>query len=122
MIGNSVVGVCVYVCVCVCSCVRACVRARVRACVRASVCVRETFCVCVSMFGTSLYRLKERPEVSFALNLIPGHHFTMFSTSLYSDIRTKEASQKRICEFYVPIQHIFKAFVCGYPRGTGKGF
>ena len=45
----------------------------------------------------------------------------MFSTSLYSDVRTKEASQKRICEFFVPIEHIFKAFVCGYPIGTGKG-
>ena len=35
----------------------------------------------------------------------------MFPTSLYSDMMTKEASQKRICEFFVPIQHIFKAFV-----------
>ena len=56
--------------------------------------------------------LKRGPKSRLLLNLIPGHHFTMFSTSLYSDIRTKEASQKRICEFFVPIQHIFKAFVC----------
>ena len=66
--------------------------------------------------------LKRGPKSRLLLNLIPGHHFTMFSTSLYSDIRTKQAGQKRICEFFVPIQHIFKAFVCGYPRGTGKGF
>ena len=30
----------------------------------------------------------------------------MFSTSFYDDIRTKEASQKRICEFFVPIEHL----------------
>ena len=61
------VCVCVWcvcsVCVCVCSCVRASVRV--------SVCVRETFCVCVLMCGTSLYRLKERPEVSFAFECDP---------------------------------------------------
>ena len=109
-------------CVCVCVCV--CVRARVRACVRACVCLRacDVLCVCVSTCGTSLYRPKERPEVSFAFEFDPWTSFTMFSTSLYSDVRTKEASQKRICEFFVPIEHILKAFLCGYPRGTGKGF
>ena len=81
------------VCVCVCVFVRACVRVCV--CV---VCVRATFCVCVSMCGTSLYRPKERPELSVALNLIPEHPFTIFSTYLYHDIRKKEASQKRICD------------------------
>ena len=58
-------------CVCVCVCVRACARASVRV----SVCVRETFCVCVSMCGTSLYRLKERPEVSFAFEFDPWTSF-----------------------------------------------
>ena len=79
-------------------CVRACARACV--CVFAFVCLRacNVLCVCVSMCGTSLYRPKERPELSVLLNLIPGHPFTMFSTSLYDDIRTKEASQKRICD------------------------
>ena len=36
--------------------------------------------------------LKRGPKSRLLLNLIPGHHFTMFSTSLYRDIRTKEAS------------------------------
>ncbi len=110
-IGNSVV-------VCVCVCVF--VRARVRACVCLRAC--DVLCVSVSTCGTSLYRPKERPEVSFAFEFDPWTSFTMFSTSLYSDVRTKEASQKRICEFFVPIEHILKSFVCGYPRGTGKGF
>ena len=82
-------------------CIRACVRVCVCVCVFA--CVRRFVGVCVSMCGTSLYRPKERPELSVALefdpwNLIPGHLFTMFSTSLYDDIRTKEASQKRMRE------------------------
>ena len=63
-IGNSVV-------VCVCVCVRACARASVRVCV----CVCATFCVCVSMCGTSLYRPKERPEVSFAFEFDPWTSF-----------------------------------------------
>ena len=41
---------------------------------------------------------KRGPNSRLLLNLIPGHAFTMFSTSLYDDIRTKEASQKRICD------------------------
>ena len=49
-IGNSVV-------VCVCVCVFVCV------------------CVCVSMCGTSLYRPKERPEVSFAFEFDPWTSF-----------------------------------------------
>ena len=111
-------------CVCVCVCVCVFVRAHVRACVRACVCLRacDVLCVCVSTCGTSLYRQKERPEVSFAFEFDPWTSFTMFSTSLYSDVRTKEASQKGNCEFFVPIERILKAFVCGYPRGTGKGF
>ena len=83
--------------------------------------VVTTFCAYQCM-ATPCTDQKRGPKSHLLLNLIPGHHFTMFSTSLYSDVRTKEASQKRICEFFVPIQHIFKAFVCGYLRGTGKGF
>ena len=75
-IGNSVV-----VCVCLC----------VRACVRVSVCVHETFCV-YQWVAPPCTDLKRGPKSRLLLNLIPGHHFTMFSTSLYSDIRTKEAS------------------------------
>ena len=102
---------------CVCSCVRACVRA----CVCVFACVRRFVCVyqCVAPPCTDQ---KRGPKSRLLLNLIPRHHFTMFSTSLYSDVRTKEASQKRICELFVPIEHIFKAFVCGNPRGTVKGF
>ena len=100
-------------CVCVCVFVR--VRACARACVRRFVCVYQ----CVAPPCTDQNR---GPKSRLLLNLIPGHHFTMFSTSLYSDVRTKEASHKRICEFFVSIEHIFKAFVCAYPRGTGKGF
>ena len=37
----------------------------------------------------------------------------MFSTSLYDDIRTKEASQKRICEFFVPIEQLLRALFVG---------
>ena len=98
-----------------------CVRACARACVRACVCVRRFVCVyqCVAPPCTDQ---KRGPKSRLLLNLIPRHHFTMFSTSLYSDVRTKEASQKRICELFVPIEHIFKAFVCGNPRGTVKGF
>ena len=103
---------------CVCVCVF--VRARVRACVCLRAC--DVLCVCVLTCGTSLYRPKERPEVSFAFEFDPWTSFTMFSTSLYRDVRTKKASQKRICEFFVPIEHILKSFVCGYQRGTRKGF
>ena len=98
---------------------------RVRACARACMCVFA----CVRRF-VSVYQCvappftdqKRGPKSRLLLNLIPRHPFTMFSTSLYDNIRTNEASQKGICEFFLPIKHIFKAFVCGYPRGTGKGF
>ena len=113
------VCVCVCVCVratfcatCVCVCVCVCVRACARACVWVFAFVRLFVCVyhCVAPPCTDQ---KRGPKSRLLLNLIPGHQFTMFSTSLYHDIRTQEASQKRICEFFVPIEHIFKAFACG---------
>ena len=78
---------------CVCVCV---VRAHVRACVCVFACVRRFVCVyqCVAPPCTDE---KRGPNCRLLLNLIPEHPFTMFSTSLYDDIRTKEASQKRIC-------------------------
>ena len=76
-------------CVCVCACVRACVR--VFDCVRRFLCVFQ----CVAPPCTDQ---KRGPNSRLLLNLIPGHPFTMFSTSLYDDIRTKEASQKRMRE------------------------
>ena len=69
--------------------VRACVRVCVFACVRRFVCVYQ----CVTPPCTDQ---KRGPNRRLLLNLIPEHPFTMFSTSLYDDIRTKEASQKRI--------------------------
>ena len=41
---------------------------------------------------------KRGPNCRLLFNLIPEHPFTMLSTSLYDDIRAKEASQKRICD------------------------
>ena len=109
-IGNSVVV-----------CVRVCVHAFLRKCVSVSACVRSYVRVnqCVA---PPCIDQKRGPNSRLLLNLIPERPFTMFSISLYDDIRRKETSQKRICEFFVPIEHIFKAFACGYPRGTGKGF
>ena len=77
---------------CVCVCVRACACT----CVRVFACVRRFVCVyqCVAPSCTDQ---KRGPNCRLLLNLIPEHPFTMFSTSLYDDIRTKEASQKRIC-------------------------
>ena len=49
-------------------------------------------------------------------NLIRGHIFTTFSTSLYDDIRRKQASQKRICEFFVHIEHLLKPLFVGIPE------
>ena len=81
-IGNSVV-------VCVCVFMRACARAClcVFACVRRFVSVYQ----CVALPCTDQ---KRGPTSRLPLNLIPGHHFTMFSTSLYSDVRTKEARKE----------------------------
>ncbi len=93
-IGNSVV-VCECVCVCVCVYMRSSVRVCVRACVRACVCV----CVCaflrecVSVSACVRWYVRVNQCVA-PLNLIPGRPFTMFSISLYDDIRRKEASQK----------------------------
>ncbi len=75
--------------VCVCVFVRA--HVRVFACVRGFVCVYQ----CVAPPCTDQ---KRGPKSRLLLNLIPGHPFTMFSTFLYDDIRTKETSQKRICD------------------------
>ena len=95
-IGNSVVvcvcGVCVHarasvcassrafwVCVsvrtCVCVCVCVCVCARARACVRCFVHV-HTIC------GTSLYRPKERPELSVAFEFDHWTSFYNYMTTL----------------------------------------
>ena len=58
--------------VCVCVCVF--VSAHVRTCVRVCVCLRacDVLFVCVSMCGTSLYRPKERPELSVAFKFDPS--------------------------------------------------
>ena len=102
-------------------CVRVHVHAFLRECVCVFACVRCFVRVnqCVAPPCTDQ---KRGPNSRLLLNLIPGHPFTMFSVSLYDDIRRKEASQKRICEFFVRVEHLLRQFFCGYPRGTGKGF
>ena len=83
--------------VCVCACARECVRARMRfgfvyQCVCVCVCVCVWFvCVraCVRRFvhvyticGTSLYRPKERPELSVAFEFDPRTSFYNYMTTL----------------------------------------
>ena len=70
---------------CVCACVHAFFCACVRACVRVCVCV----CACVRRFvhvyticGTSLYRPKERPELSVAFEFDPWTSFYNYMTTL----------------------------------------
>ena len=121
-IGNGVV-VCVrvYVYVYVCEVCVVCVHARVSVCARVHfgfvyqcvrvcvwcvyvwcvcVCVRvhvcDVLCMCIQFVAPPCTDQKRGPKSRLLLNLIPGHDFTMFSTSLYDDIRTQEASQKRI--------------------------
>ena len=74
--------------------------ARVRARVCVFACVRRFFVfVCVYQCAAPpCIDQKRGPNCRLLLNLIPEHPFTMFSTSLYDDIRTKEASQKRISD------------------------
>ena len=79
-IGNSVV---VCVCLCVCTCVLPCVRAFARA--RACVCVRalaRRFVHVYTICGTSLYRPKERPELSVAFEFDPWTSFYNYMTTL----------------------------------------
>ena len=66
-IGNSVV---VCVCLCVCTCVFPCVRA----CACVCACVRR-FVHVYTICGTSLYRSKERPELSVAFEFDPWTTF-----------------------------------------------
>ena len=35
---------------------------------------------------------------------------------MFDDIRIKETSQKRACEFFVPFKHILKALFVGIPK------
>ena len=61
-----------------------CVRARARLCVCVCVCVRararDVLCMCVR--GTSLYRPKERPELSAAFEFDPWTSFYNYMTTL----------------------------------------
>ena len=63
--------VCLFVCVCVCVCV--CVRARARA---------RRFVHVYTICGTSLYRPKERPELSVAFEFDPWTSFYNYMTTL----------------------------------------
>ena len=78
------------VCVCVCVCVCLCVHAFLRECVSVSACVRCYMRVnqCVAPPCTDQMR---GPNSRLLLNLITGRPFTMFSISLYDDIRRKKS-------------------------------
>ena len=69
------------------------VRAFLRECVSVSACVRWYVRVNQCVAPPCIDR-KRGPNSRMLLNLIPGRPFTMFSISLYDDIRRKEASQK----------------------------
>ena len=84
-----------------CVCVYVYMRSSVRACVRVCVCVClracDVLCMCIQFVAPPCTDQKGGPNSRLLLNLIPGRPFTMFtmfSISLYDDIRRKEASQK----------------------------
>ena len=87
-------GVCVQ-CVCaVCVLVRVCVCAHVRA----------TFCACVYNLWHLLVPTKREARTVgcfwiWSLDIL---------LQLYDDIRRKEASEKRICEFVLPVKHLLR--------------
>ena len=54
---------------------------------------------------------KRGPKSRLLLNLIPGHHFTMFSTSLYSDVRIKEAREESANSLYLSNTFLRPLFV-----------
>ena len=45
-----------------------------------------------------------------------------FSAPLLDDIRIKETSQKRVCEFSVPFKDILKALFVGFPKVQEQAF
>ena len=54
--------------------------------------------------------------------MIHGRLFKTFSTPLFDDIRIKETSQKRVCEFFVPFKHTLKALFVGIPMVQEQAF
>ena len=54
--------------------------------------------------------------------MIHGRLLKTFSTPLLDDIRIKETSQKRVCEFFVPFKHILKALFVGIPKAQEQAF
>ena len=82
-----------------------CARAFLRECVSVSACVRCYMRVnqCVALPCTDQ---KRGPNSRLLLNLIPGRPFTMFSMSLYDDIRRKKLVRKRnlriLCTYRTP--------------------
>ena len=54
--------------------------------------------------------------------MINGQLFKTFSTPLFDDIRIKETSQKKVCEFFVPFKHILKALFVGIPKVLEQAF
>ena len=41
---------------------------------------------------------------------------------MFEDIRIKETSPKRVCEFFVPFKHILRALFVGIPKVQEKAF
>ena len=112
-------------CVCVCVCAHAFFRACVRACLCVCVCVCESvclracdvLCMCIQFVAPPCTDQKRGPNCRLLLNLIPGHPFTQ----LYDDIRRKEASEKRICEFFLPVEHLLRPFFLWVSERYRKG-
>ena len=87
-------------------------------------CVRAMVCACESMCGTSLYCTKRKrgPNSRLLLNLIPGRPFTMFSISLYDDIRRKKLVRKRNLRILCTYQTPFMAPCLWVSERYRKGF
>ena len=65
---------------------------------------------------------KRGPNSRLLSNLIPGRPFTMFSVSLYDDIRTKEASQKEQFANSLYLSNIFRGLCLWASERYRKGF
>ena len=65
---------------------------------------------------------KRGPNSRLLLNLIPGRPFTMFSMSLYDDIRRKKLVRKRNLRILCTYQTPFKAPCLWVSERYRKGF
>ena len=86
VVGSLLMRSTASVCVCVC------MHSYVSACLCLHAC--DVMCVWINVWHLFVLTKKRGQNSRLLLNLIPGSPFTMFSISLYDDIRRKEASQK----------------------------